>query len=339
MAIFWNVFIKSIAVFFSFIVILTIILLLVSWSQEKNEKFIYLSGDKNSNNTIALIELNGLIIEKNNKFADLTNSFVISPTVIKSYLETLKILSPNVIIFSINSPGGTVSASKTIYDLIKNFKKNNNIEVIFHSNELLTSGGYWVASAGDEIYASYGSIIGSIGVKGPDWFFYDEPIKISSGIFGNTIDTKKGIKVFTNQAGKSKDILNPYRKPTNYELDHLQSMVDEIYDDFVRIISKERKIEIETLINDIGALIYSSKKAAGIHLIDGVTNVDDLIKKIAKKKKFTDYKIIINYNQKKSLIKEILSGNKVQNNNDKQFECLSLYSSIVSILNYQSTGC
>ena len=117
----------------------------------------------------------------------------------------MKELSPEVIILSINSPGGTVSASKNFYETIKNFKKKNNAEVVFYTNELLASGAYWAASSGDKIYANYGSIIGSIGVKGPDWFFYDQPKSISSGIFGNKIETKKPIKVFTNTAGKSKD--------------------------------------------------------------------------------------------------------------------------------------
>ena len=60
---------------------------------------------------------------------------------------------PKVIIFSINSPGGTVSASNNLYNIIKSFKKRNNVEIIFHTNELLASGGYWAATAAYKIYA------------------------------------------------------------------------------------------------------------------------------------------------------------------------------------------
>ena len=55
---------------------------------------------------------------------------------------------------------------------------------------MLASGGYWASLSGEKIYANYGSIIGSIGVKGPDWFFYNKPKLISSGFLGQTIEVK-----------------------------------------------------------------------------------------------------------------------------------------------------
>ena len=120
MAIFWNIFVKTIAIFFSVLFIVTLSIILLSFIQDSNEKFKFLSGDENSNNTIALIELSGVIIE-NNGFSNLTNPFIISPRKIKKILESLEDLSPKVIIFSINSPGGTVSASKNFYEIITNF--------------------------------------------------------------------------------------------------------------------------------------------------------------------------------------------------------------------------
>ena len=284
MAIFLNIFFKTIAFFLSVVTIIIIISLLFTFIEDRNEKFTFLFGDENSDNVIAIIELNGLIIEKNREFPDLTNPFIISPSDIKNSLDSLKEDLPEVIIFSINSPGGTVSASKNFYDIIKNYKKNNNVEILFHTKELLASGGYWAATSADGIYASYGAIIGSIGVKGPDWFFYDKPKTISTGIFGNTVETENGIKIFSNKAGKSKDIFNPFRKPTKDELNHLQNLVDKIYKDFVRVVSKERKIETDIIINDIGALIYTSNKASELHLINDELNINDLISKTVKKR-------------------------------------------------------
>ena len=230
MSIFFNVFIKSIAFFLSILTIIIIIFLSINFFADRNNNFTTLSGDENSPNIIAIIELNGLIIETNSELSNLTNPFIISPQNIKKDLEQIKQYSPKAVIFSINSPGGTVSSSKKIYDIIKKYKEDNNTtDIYIHTDELLASGGYWVATAADGIYASYGSITGSIGVKGPDWFFYDKPKKISTGIFGNTIETENGIKVFSNKAGKSKDIFNPFRKPTNKELNHLQIFVDHFF--------------------------------------------------------------------------------------------------------------
>lgn len=340
MSIFWNVFIKSIAIFLSILIIIIFTSILLNFFAKNEDEFTLLYGDKSSTNIIAVLELNGLILETSREFTNLSNPFTISPLNVKNNLENLKEISPKIIIFSINSPGGTVSASKRLYDIIKNYKiNNNNTKIIVHTNELLASGGYWVAAAADEIYASYGSIIGSIGVKGPDWFFYDEPKKISTGIFGNSVETEKGIKVFSNKAGKSKDIFNPFRKPTNTELEHLQNMVNEIYNDFIRIISKERKIETSTIVNDIGALIYTSEQASDLHLIDGEINLDNLIIKTVKENDLTKYKVIKITNTKNSLIREIFTIDYKKKDRYMNFECLSLRSSMAVILSYESTGC
>jgi protease IV len=340
MSIFFNVFIKSIAFFLSIITIILVISLSVSFFSDRNNDFITLDGEDSSTNIIAVVEFNGLIIETSSEISNLTTPLIISPQSAKEILEELKKISPNAIIFSINSPGGTVSASKKIYDLIKSYKKNNKDTKIFiHTDELLASGGYWVATAADGIYASYGSITGSIGVRGPDWFYYDKPKTLSKGIFGNTIETENGIKVFSNTAGESKDIFNPFREPTNNELEHLQNMVNEIYNDFIRIVSKERKIETKTLEEDIGALIFTAEQASELNLIDDELSLEELINKIIKDKNFKDYRVIKLSNTKNSLVRQILSSNSINKNYNMNFECLSLRTSMNAILNFESTGC
>ena len=278
MAIFLKIFYKTFSIFLSVVILIFLIISIFSFfDTKKSRDFSFISGDKNSANIIAILELSGLIINSNYQFSSLLNSFVITPQKLKNYLEELNKSKPDVIIISINSPGGTVSASKNLYDIILDFKDKNEIEIIFHTNELLASGGYWAATSGDQIYASYGSVIGSIGVKGPDWFFYNNPTSISSGLFGNKVETEKGIEIYSNIAGKSKDIFNPFRKPTSNEINQLQNMVDEIYDEFVRIVSKERKIEIKILEDEIGALIYTSSKAKNLNLIDDQIKFSKLI--------------------------------------------------------------
>ena len=340
MSTFFNVFIKTLAFFLSIISILIILSFGVSFFSQTNNDFTTLDGEENSTNIIAIIELNGLIIESSSEISNFPNPYIISPKSIKKKLEELKKISPKAIIFSINSPGGTVSASRNLYEVIKKYKKNNkNTKIFIHTDELLASGGYWVATVADGIYASYGSIIGSIGVKGPDWFFYDEPKTISTGIFGNSIETVNGIKVFSNTAGKSKDIFNPFRKPSEKELKHLQNMVNEIYSDFIRIVSKERKIEIVTLEKVFGALIFTSTHATELNLIDDEINLRELINKTINDNDFKDFKVIEIINEKNSLLKEILTSISNTKKIYFNYDCLSLRSSITAILSYESTGC
>ena len=71
--------------------------------------------------------------------------------------------------------GGQYQQPYKLYQSLEKFKQNNKTIIFFHTNELLASGGYWVSLAGDKIYANYGALIGSIGVRGPDWIFYDTP--------------------------------------------------------------------------------------------------------------------------------------------------------------------
>ena len=116
-------------------------------------------------------------------------------------------------------------------------------------------------------------------------------------------------------------------------------MVNEIYDDFIRIVQKERKIETKTLEEDIGALIFTSEQASALNLIDDELNLEELINKIIKDNNLNDYRVIKLSNTKNSLVRQILSSHLNKKNNNMNFECLSLRSSMTAILNFESTGC
>ncbi len=289
---FLNVFLKTLGFLFGITTFFIIITLMSGLFENDNQKYRVIEGKNNSKNIIAILNLNGPIIENSNH--SLINNIVnyINPNDVKDYLSELKLINPNLIIIKINSPGGTVSSSSDLEKIISDYKKINNTEVYFYTNSVLASGGYWVATSGNKIYANYGSIIGSIGVSGPRWYYYNEPTTISKGFIGSKIETKNGIQIFDQNAGISKDLYNPFRKPTEKELKHLQNIVMDIYEDFLLKVSNSRKIEINTIKNDIGALIYNSKQAKEKFLIDDVLSFDELIIQIISERKFNDYKII-----------------------------------------------
>tara|TARA_B100000575_G_scaffold266901_1_gene244562 strand:+ start:18 stop:920 length:903 start_codon:yes stop_codon:yes gene_type:complete len=290
-------------------------------------------GIPSSNNLIASINLNGPIFNNNSNV--LGNNFYnyINPAQVRSYLDELKELQIKILIFNINSPGGTVSATAELEQIIYEFKKNTNIKIYFFTKEILASGGYWVATTADKIFASYGSIIGSIGVSGPSWFYYNSPISLSSGIFGQSIETKDGIEVFNQNAGQSKDLFNPYRRPETNEIKHLQIIVDDIYNDFITKVSKSRKIETSNLKNNIGALIYNTNQAKNNFLIDDILNYETLIKLIIKENDFKDYKIYEN-KFSNSIIENLMIKFKYQTNNEYSFEhiCRNLETNISVVI-------
>jgi ClpP class serine protease len=116
-------------------------------------------------------------------------------------------------------------------------------------------------------------------------------------------------------------------------------MVNEIYSDFIRIVSKERKIETRILEEDIGALIFTSDQASALNLIDDELNLEELVNKIINDNNLKDYRVIKSRNTNNSLVRQILSSNSNKKNHNLNFECLSLRSSMTAILSFESTGC
>ncbi len=332
---FINVFLKTLGILFgitTFFIILNILVFLISGEKEQ---FKFTNGNKESENVIAVLNLSGPIINNPNLGAIKNIIDYIDPKYVENNLKNIEKYKPDILIIKINSPGGTVPATYSLENIFNEFKEKNNIDLIFYTNELLASGGYWIASSGNKIYGSYGSIIGSIGVSGPNWYYYNKPISISNGIFGQRIETKNGIEIFNQSAGNSKDLYNPFRRPNDKELAHLKEIVKEIYDDFVSRVSKSRKIEINVLKNEIGALIFTSNQAKENYLLDDVLEFDELIVKIANDKKFIDYKII-EKNLKSNFLKDYFTLFISKKN---QGVCKKLNSNFVSILPIFFSNC
>ena len=245
------------------------------------EKYEFIEGNKSSLNKIVILEINGIIASQSKLDLPLLNSKIIYANEVEKILNDLSSdFNLKAVIISINSPGGSVSGSNRLYNAINDFKQNSKLPIIIHTNEILASGAVWSTVAADKIYASYGAMIGSIGVKGPSWFVYNEPVSMEHNYFGPKISTLKGIDYYQPYAGKSKDIFNPFRNPTPEELNSIQEMLDSIYERFLYILSKNRKIDKDYIKYKIGALIFESYAAKQHKLIDGVASLDTVKEKI-----------------------------------------------------------
>ena len=296
---FFNYFFKIFAFFSASALFLLILISIIYFASnnQNNSNFTFKEGNINSENKIALLKLNGPILNEpvnNFDIGYLGNINFIFVSEVENKLNKLKKEKIKGLIILMNSPGGSVSASYNLYQLFNNFKNDNKIPIYFYTSEILASGAYWSALAGDKIFANYGSLIGSIGVKGPEWIYYDEPISFSTGLLGQSIETKKGIKKFNNVAGNSKDLFDPFRTPTTKELKELQNIVNEIYFDFVNTVSKNRKIENDIIINDIGAMIFDPNSAKENFLIDNILQKKMVINKISENLNIEDFQIIEN---------------------------------------------
>tara|TARA_Y100001970_G_scaffold186228_1_gene226485 strand:+ start:1622 stop:2659 length:1038 start_codon:yes stop_codon:yes gene_type:complete len=343
MNIFFASFLKVLGLISAILFLLLILAGITKFSSVSEEglKYNLIEGELDAENQIAILELKGPIFNTNNN-----NNFfsfnAISPKKIRKIFSNLSILKPDVLLIKINSPGGTVSASNEVYQIIKKFNNANDTKIYFIAKEILASGAYWVAQSGDRIYANYGTLIGSIGVRSPDWIYFDNPISISTGIIGQSIETKNGIKVFSQSAGDSKDIFNPFRKPTNKELEHLKNLSEEIYNDFLNLISKNRKIEKNILRDEIGALIFNTKAAQNNFLIDKTINIDELINLIILDNNFKNYKVIEILYDNLSFFQNFIYTLLIDFENipvTKSNLCESIKTQFTSILPYYSYSC
>src|SRR5699024_5695730 len=129
---------------------------------------------------------------------------------------------------------------------------------------MAASGGYYVAAPADKIFAEATTLTGSIGV-------------IMENVNYAGLAEKHGVKFNTIKSGKHKDIMSPSRDMTAEEKDIMQSMIDEMYDEFVNVIVDGRGLAEQT-VREVGdGRIYTGKQAKEVDLVDEVGSLDDTI--------------------------------------------------------------
>lgn len=161
------------------------------------------------------------------------------------------------IMLRINTPGGTVADADGIYHAIKAYKEKYKVPVYAYVDGLCASGGMYVASAADKIYASEISLIGSVGVLSPPFLNFSDAIN------------KLGIEAKTLIAGKGKDEMNPLRPWRAGEEKPLQGIIDYYYKHFVHIVTSNRpKLNKEKLIEEYGAHVFPAPEALEYGYID-----------------------------------------------------------------------
>ena len=352
MRVFIETFSKILAFLFAILFFFLIVGVISNFISDRNvSHFSYYKGNKQSGKKIAILNVNGPIISDPQNISNfqIFNSLEsIYPSLIRSYFKELRKENIAGLIISIDSPGGSVSATQKIYKIIKEFKKSLNIPIYFHSSNILASGAYWISLSGDRIYTDYGAIIGSIGVKGPDWIYYNSPTSLSPGILGGYVESPNGIKLYSNTAGISKDIFNPFREPNDREIMQLQQMVDDIYEDFINLVSSSRKIETKIIKEEIGSMIFNATQAKKYHLIDNQMDIEDVMQTLSKQLNLNNEQFIINKKNTKynfldlsflSRVDKLNSHDLYQSYIEKHFCNNLIYElSVVSIAS-QHSGC
>ncbi|PKN77262.1 MAG: signal peptide peptidase SppA [Deltaproteobacteria bacterium HGW-Deltaproteobacteria-10] len=157
------------------------------------------------------------------------------------------------VVLRIDSPGGGVAASQEIYDAVVELKKQK--KVVASMGSVAASGGLLIACGADKIVANPGTITGSISA-------------IMQFANVEELFKKIGLKSSTVKSGQYKDIGSPLRAMTPEERKIIQDLVDDIYNQFVDVIVRDRKISREKVISIADGRVFSGRQAKEYGLVD-----------------------------------------------------------------------
>ncbi|KWT69826.1 macromolecule metabolism [Hyphomicrobium sulfonivorans] len=161
----------------------------------------------------------------------------------------------------INSPGGSAVQSSLIFKRIRQLADEKKKTVYVFCEDAAASGGYYLAVAGDEIFADASSIVGSIGV-------------ISAGFGFEKAIEKLGIERRVYTAGEMKDTLDPFLPERAQDVARIKALQQDVHDAFIGVVKQRRAGKLKAEDGELftGAF-WSGQKAVDLGLIDGIADV------------------------------------------------------------------
>jgi protease-4 len=246
---------------------------------DRSDGFSSAFGDK-----IAVVDLEGVIVEPKTVVGYL-----------KKYADDDSIKA---IILHVNTPGGGAAASQEIYQAVKRIRDQRKKRIVASIETVGASGGYYVASATDKIYANPASIVGSIGVIA-EWYNYGELIKWAK------------LKDITLKAGEFKDTGSPTRDLTPAERAYLQALIDDMHTQFINAVAEGRKAKMKP--EQVRALadgkVWTGAQAMPLGLIDQLTDFQGAVDDTAKAVGISGEPTLVRPQKERRTLLDVLSGN------------------------------
>ncbi|HAO5914941.1 TPA: signal peptide peptidase SppA [Listeria monocytogenes] len=173
------------------------------------------------------------------------------------------------VLLYVNSPGGGVMESAQIRDKILQIQKERNIPFYVSMGSMAASGGYYISAPADKIFASKETLTGSLGV-------------IMQGYDYSELMKKLGVSDNTIKSGEYKDIMSGTRPMTEDEKKIMQSMIDDSYNEFVKVVAQGRGMTVEQVRKIADGRIYDGRQAKENGLIDEFGYQEDALEALKK---------------------------------------------------------
>ena len=167
---------------------------------------------------------------------------------------------------AINSPGGSPVQSALLYRRIRQLADEKGVPVFAFAEDVAASGGYWLALAGDEIYAEEASLIGSIGV-----------VTASFGL--NRLIDRFGIERRLHTAGEKKAMLDPFLPEDPLDVARLSALQQDIHGSFKAHVRQRRAGKIDAADESLfSGEVLTGRMALSRGLIDGIGDMRSVMR-------------------------------------------------------------
>ena len=217
----------------------------------------------------AMVRIDGVIAESTQANAE---------NIMRGLRDAFEASGTRGVILRINSPGGSPVQAGEIYEEIQRLRKlHPKIPVYAVVSDICASGGYYIASAADRIYADKASIVGSIGVIMNGFGFVDTMKKL-------------GVERRLYTAGAHKGFLDPFSASKPDEVAHIQKMLDDIHQQFIDAVKQGRGDRLhgddKTLFS---GLVWTGQEGIKLGLVDALGSADSVARDVIHASRIVDY--------------------------------------------------
>ena len=224
-----------------------------------------------SDPVVAVVRLQGVIAASPR--SGVLNDAALAPVLERAFRKR----KPSAVALVINSPGGSPSQSSLIASRIKRLSAELEVPVHAFVEDVAASGGYYLATAADEIWLDNHSIVGSIGV-------------ISAGFGFSKFITRHGIDRRVYTAGKSKSMLDPFSPENPEDIARLKGLQEQIHETFIAHVKDGRGDRLTTEADLFTGEVWVGEKAVNLGLADGTAHLVPKMKELfGDKVRFLSY--------------------------------------------------
>ena len=225
---------------------------------------------------VAIVRLQGAITNGGRGFDDTS----LAPVLDKAFSKG----KPAAVALEINCPGGSPVQSSLIAARIRRLADEKDIPVYAFVEDVAASGGYWLACSADEIHVDSCSITGSIGV-------------ISAGFGLQDAIAHYGVERRVHTAGKSKSMMDPFKKETPADVKRLRGLLEDLHETFIGYVKSRRGDKLVDNPDLFTGEVFIGQKGVDQGLVDGIGHLVPVMKD-----RFGDKVTFRRYGQKRGLL-------------------------------------